>query len=366
MLSCDKCFCFMCDKAVTECSSWTASHTPHCNAWKSSDWKFKKSLLKMTNEDVNTPIGQTGTQGVPQPISTSGWGFEDYAWHNRNREWRSRPQKSPPRWGESALSGGGCRSWGWEQELQKRNRQQNEEATPAVDLTSLPGPSTTTARPAWGAPKSSSLKREHESKGSSSNGNSPNRSSDDSDVEFVVDRTNEREELGDDGPILNFTNISRFEWRMEEEEKERQKKRRKERIQERNYRPPTQEDISFWNKRKEELQRNPSKREKIRHSSWDDDPAEAGSNWNPNVPSTSGWGQRNHQQNINRDNSSTSSFQNQNSYRRNFTSSNSFQQSFNYGGQLRSSQTQSPGINNMQRPVNQGSFQLESQKLIIF
>jgi hypothetical protein len=324
----------------------------------------------MLNTEEAAPAGQTATQSsnARPAVSTSGWGFEDYAWHNRNREWRARPQKSPPRWGESRLNAGGCQSWGWEQELQKRNRQQNDEAaaTPAVDLTDVPGPSTATAAAtAWGAQKSSSLKREHESKGSSSNGNSPNRSSDDSDVEFVVDRTNEREEFGDDGPILNFTNISRFEWRQVEEEKERQKKRRKERQRERNYRPPTQEDISFWNKRKEELQRNPPQKEKVRHSSWDDEPAEAGSGWNANVPSTSGWGnnQQSHQQNsfVNRNNlnrSSQSSFQNQNSYqnRRNFTNSNSFQQSFNYGGQLSTSHTHSAGMNSMQRPVNPGSF----------
>ena len=212
----------MCDKAVSECSEWGASQAPHCNAWKSGDWNFKKSLVKMLNTEEAAPVGQTPTQSsnvsTRPAVSTSGWGFADYAWHNRNREWRARPQKSPPRWGESTLTGGGCQSWGWEQELQKRNRQQqqNDEATatPAVDLTNVPGPSTAIpAATAWGAQKSSSLKREHESKGSSSNGNSPNRSSDDSDVEFVVDRTNEREEFGDDGPILNFTNISRFEWR---------------------------------------------------------------------------------------------------------------------------------------------------------
>jgi len=353
MLFCDKCFCFMCDKAVSECKSWGSSQTPHCNAWKASDWNFKKTLLKLTSTEENASVAQTAAPSGQQAVSTSGWGFEDYAWHNRNREGRVRPQTSPPRWGESTWSAGGCQSWGWEQELQ--NRRQNDEAIPTVDLTNMPGPSTATV---WGARKSSSLKREHESKGSSSNGNSPNRSSDDSDFEFVVDRTNEREELGDDGPILNLTNIDRFQWRIKDEEKERQKKRRKEKRQEREYRPPTQEDISFWNKRKEDLKRNPPQREKVRYSSWDDEPAVAGSRCNANVPSTSGWGEQNPQQNINRNhfyNFSKTSFHNQHGYRQNFTRSNSFQQSFNYGNQLRSSHvgTNSPVVNSLQRPVNQ-------------
>ncbi|XP_028829745.1 uncharacterized protein LOC114786645 isoform X2 [Denticeps clupeoides] len=37
---CDQCFCYVCDKPVTECSLWTVSGSCHCNAHKRSlDWK---------------------------------------------------------------------------------------------------------------------------------------------------------------------------------------------------------------------------------------------------------------------------------------------------------------------------------------
>ena len=379
VLFCEKCFCFMCDLAVSECNSWTSSGTAHCNAWRSSEWRLKKSLLKLKNqaeEAVTSTV--TETPSVSQIPSTSGWGFDDYAWHNRNRELAARPQSSPPRWGESRSSWtpGETRTWGWE----KASADTRETNAPSVDLTNLPRSS---AASAWEGKKSSSLKREHESKGSSSNGNSPNRSSDDSEVEFVADRTNEGEELGDDGPILNLGNISRFEWRMEEEERERQKKRRKEMRREREYRPPTHEDISFWDKQREELQRNPSQKSRIRHSSWDDEPPPVESAGRSNNPSTSGLGHRSHEQSFrgnHRRNWNTGSrpnfhprptYNTQNGYRQNYSDWNSrpprprFRQNFNHGEQLRSAHTYSPVLSSIQRPPYHGKYMIFLYKTVL-